>query len=152
MKNGKLPLSAKTAPKSNLFAEKFGNRLAIPEAVQNEIDSQNLAARWVAANTLAANNGYHKNGWVAYKSKGTNVGDFRFGTDPEGVIRRGSMILAVRPMEIHESHKEFLAERAQAPIGKDRKAHQRQAAKELRKMAQDSGINTVIEEGDEDND
>jgi hypothetical protein len=129
-----LHISAKGKP--NLFQERFGNRLAVPEHIVKECEAAGKALRWVSANELYANNGYHKNGWEAYKSTSAKS-DFRNGNDPEGIVRRGDMILA---------------DRATTALGRDRKASQRQAAAELRKMAQDSGIDTVIEEGDEEND
>lgn len=146
-KGGRLPLSQKQSV--NPFTQQFKDRLRVPDAIQQEIDEQGLVARWVDANKLYENNGYHKNGWTAFKSKLVKA-DFRYGNDPEGIIRRGSLILAVRDKELHEGHKEHLRNRSNMLSGSDDKAAQRQAARELRAMAKSGNLNTKIVEGDED--
>lgn len=151
MKNGKLPLSAKAAPASTgaAFASQFGNRLAVDDGLHQEITGKGLEYRWLDAKKLYANQGYHENGWTAYKRTAAPV-DFKNGNDPDGIIRRGSMVLGVRAKTMGDSHRAHLRDRALAQVGKDRNAAQRRGAAELRKMAGNSGIK--VTEGDDEAD
>ena len=149
MKGGKLPLSAKK--QSNSFKAQFGNRLRVDEELHAEITGKGMEYRWLDAKKLYNNQGYHANGWTAYTRPATAGGtDFKNGNDPDGIVRRGSMILGVRSKELSESHREHLKDKSIAQVGRDRNASQRSAAAELRKMAGNTGIKIV--EGDDDAD
>lgn len=144
MKNGKKPISQKTSFQS--FQETFGNRLTIPEDVMKDIESTGKVARWVDAKQLAADQGYHKNGWVPYKRSdkiGTSV---LFGNDPDGVVRRGSLILAVRGKDLDDAHKTYNTDRAARMRGKPK-----EAISELKKQARQIGskVDDSFDEDDE---
>ena len=94
----------------------FGSsRLDVPKCYRDEADKKNYDLRWISAKQLKENHGSHKNHWAAYKfeskpSNGIMDSDrFAFGIDPEGVVRRGDCVLAVRPKELTVQHKEHLA-------------------------------------------
>lgn len=116
IKDGKKPISQKPA-KASIFMndDVFGNHLSIPEDVQKELDEQGLHGRWLNAKTLHSNQGYHPKGWSVYRRKSVDkdATAFKFGADPDGIIRRGDLILGVKTKEKYENHKAFLESKAQ---------------------------------------
>lgn len=149
VKGGRLPIAAKKTPGSG-FRRKFGDRLGVDVDLHNEITAKGLEYRWIDAKKLYNNQGYHENGWEAYKRTGAPTSDFKNGNDPDGIIRRGGSILGVREKTLGDEHRAYLQERATNQVGKDRNAAQRRAADELRKMAGKTGIK--ISEGDDEED
>lgn len=134
-KGGRMPLSQKK-PAGSRFRQSFGNRLQVDGDLHKEITDQGLEYRWIDAKKLHANQGYHQNGWTAYRRKNP-VSDFKLGNDPDGVVRRGTMILGVRERGIGEDHRDYLKERARAYSGR---SIQKEAADELRQMSKNTGI------------
>lgn len=150
--NGKKPLSSKPKPASTVpVGELFGNALAIPADVQRELDEKGYEGRWVDAQKLYAFSGYHPKEWVPYKQERKKDSgaptDLKFGADPEGVIRRGTMILAVKRKEDAERHRAYLKHKASLVSNKQL---QRAQAESLRKMARDHGADMTVDEGYED--
>lgn len=149
--NGKKPLSAKPQGSNFVTEDIFGNTLALPEGLAKTLEEQGLEARWVNAKQLYANQGYHNRGWVVYKQASSGTIDnasFLRGNDPDGLVRRGDCILAVKKIEAAEKHRQYLKDKAerQNRTSKD-------AASELRQMASAGGVKTQIHEGyDEDGD
>lgn len=151
-KNGRQPIAKRA--KRNPFVmtdDVFGNPLALDEELKKELQDQKLSYRFVDAKKLYEMGGYHAKGWVPYKRKpgaSANIGiaEFKFGSDPEGVIRRGSMILAVKTEEQAEKHRAFLRQRAERYAD-----FPQEKAAELRKFAQEKNLNSEILEGYEDN-
>lgn len=96
----------------------FGSgRLDVPQCYLDEAAEKGLEVRWVSAKEMKENHGAHKWHWVVYKfeskpSSGIiDASRFAFGIDPEGVVRRGDCVLAVRPIELGDQHRAHLAER-----------------------------------------
>lgn len=148
MKNGKLPLSQKPKPAStaHLSSDFLGNQLAIDDELKAELKGKNLEYRFIDANEAYANGGYHKRGWSVYKRDTPPTGtiSFKFGNDPEGIVRRGTMILAVKRAEDAQRHRDYLAYLADnASIKKKQKAD----AELLRKHARDNQVDMNVEEG-----
>lgn len=125
----------------------FGDALKLDSALQAEISEAGMEARFVDAKKLYEFNGYHANGWTAFRRKSPASIEFKHGNDPDGVVRRGSLILAVRPKEVCEKHRMLLAQRAK----RSRAVTQTKAA-ELRQMAQEQHATSVgVSEGYEEN-
>lgn len=151
---GKVPKSKR--PASNPFSpddELFGNALSVPQEIKEELDRKGLEGRFVDAEKLYKMGGYHPKGWVPYKrdkKEGDTLGtvDWKFGSDPEGVIRRGSVILAVKSKESAQKHRDYLVTRAErlSPQNFDK-----EKAEELRQVAKDNRADAVVTEGYEDN-
>lgn len=144
--NGKKPLSSKGRPSgmSNITDDIFGNQLALPEELRQEIEKKGLVARFVSSKTLYANQGYHPKGWRPYKADKavTLTSELKFGSDPDGLVRRGDCILAVKTVDEHAKHKDWLADKA------DRyKGHTKQKQRELQDQARAAGASTRVEEG-----
>lgn len=128
--------------------EVFGSRMAIPPEVKEELDAQGLVGRWLNAQEVHQNQGYHKKGWTVYRRKSDKINsEWSYGTDPSGVIRRGDSLLGVKTKEKVELHKQYLAQRAQK---QSLKATDRSGAKELKKFAASAGLDTSIKGGDAD--
>ena len=148
-KDGKKPLSAKTSKKVDSYSDLFGDATSISEELKKELEEQGLVPRWVDYKQMKEMDGYHKKGWVIYRRKNRDIIDnqeFRFGTGPDGLVRRGSMVLAVKSKADWVKHKNYLKDKAER-YGAYFKKRQ---VSELRKLAQDSGIKTTIVEGYED--
>lgn len=150
IKNGKKPLSAKTSPAIS-YDDIFGNALNLPENLKKELEEQGLEGHFIDAKRFYDMGGYHPKGWTLYRSKNKNsdtisLQDFGLGRDPEGVIRRGSLILAVKTKEQAEAHREFLRSRANKV-----KTVNREKAEELRSMARSAQMKATIIEGYEEN-
>jgi hypothetical protein len=154
MKQGKKPLASRPKPGGIKYDDLFGNNLALSPEMQKELDEKGLVGRFVDAKKLFENGGYHPKGWVPYRreKKSGDILDkdeFRFGSDPSGVIRRGSVILAVKRKEEVEKHREFLKQRAALY---NPQTMQDEKAEELRRFSKTNRLDTVIHEGFEEND
>lgn len=143
---GKKPLSARETYKNESLTEDiFGNTLAISAGLRKELADQGLVGRWVNAKTLYANQGYHPKNWVPYKSKASGTmdnKDFLNGNDPSGIIRRGDCILAVKKNEDVAKHRSYLKQKA------DRYSRfNKEKAEELRTLARENRVSTIVDEG-----
>lgn len=137
--NGKKPLP--TQKKQLQHDDLFGNMLSISPDIQAELDAKGLVGRWVSANKLYAAGGYHPKGWVVYKSDSVKS-EFKFGNDPDGIIRRGDSVLAVKSKEKADQHREFLKQKAARQTNT-----QDRAAAEFRAEMRKSGLNAKVYDG-----
>ena len=124
----------------------FDSAFSIPQSVKDEIKALKLATRWINSTQFQKGFGFHKNRWQPFKSQSlrASVGDV-FGGDPEGYVRRGDLILAVKPKELQDKHKAYNSNRIADSMGVKEK--QKTALKEL---AREHGVKTTIETDDED--
>lgn len=145
IKQGKKPFSTRQV--AQIRAEDiFGDPLKLDDELKKEIEEAGLEARFVDAKQLYDFNGYHKNGWAPYKKKAGDKIDFKYDKDPDGVIRRGTLILATRSKEVCEKHRALLAQKADR-AAQVTKTH----ADELRQMARDRNTDVSVSEGYEEN-
>jgi len=152
IRNGQKPMSEK--PKSADLTQInhddiYSNPLKLPKDLEDELEKKGLVARFISAKELYKNQGYHKAGWIPYKKTCDTMKkserDFHQGSDPEGIIRRGDCILAVKSKEEVQRHRAHLAAKA------DRyKDFNRKQADELRNIAREHG-GAVIHEGYDEN-
>jgi hypothetical protein len=155
IQNGKRPLSQKAQQKSAALNmdDIFGNPIAVEPEMAKAIESNGYTYRWVNATKLASAGGYHHRGWKALptselKKWGYGKMDsfsFTFGQDPDGFVRRGDLVLAVRPKEKTDIHRAYLKQEA------DRASNvQKKQADELKQMFKDAGVDGKVHEGYED--
>lgn len=150
---GRKPLSAKPKMSSmkSLSSDIFGNTLSLPPELEKELKDKGLIARWVSSKTLYANQGYHPKNWKPYKrdAGATMMGvEFKTGSDPDGLIRRGDCILATKSAEDHAKHQDWLDQKADKYRG-----YNKEQAAELRATARAAGAKTEIDaEYDSDDD
>ena len=121
---GLSPTKTTTHSKRPAFVAKTGNifgnnRLDVPQCYIDEAAKKNLEIRWLSSKDLRENHGAHKNHYAAYKFE-SNPSDgimsderFAYGNDPEGIVRRGDLVLGARPIEIGDQHRAHLAEKRQ---------------------------------------
>lgn len=120
----------------------FGNMLKLDPDLEKELAEKGLEARFVDAGKLYAANGYHPKGWTVYKRQtASGTMDFKFGNDPEGIIRRGTMILAVKSKEQAERHREFLRQKAELY-----NSVVPRMAEELRRTAKENNVDAYVDE------
>jgi hypothetical protein len=67
-------------------------------------------------------------------------------SDAAGLIRRGDLILAVRPIEHNKAHNDAIRAKNKRLAG-----HNKAKAQELRDFAREAGVNSKVLEGYEDN-
>jgi hypothetical protein len=152
IKDGKKPLSEKPAPSPyHTNAYEMENMLSIPADLQKELEEQDLVGRWLNAGKLKEMQGYHKRGWQVYHRPADKVGGiigFKFGNDPDGIVRRGDCILGVMPTAQHKSLKSKLDKEAKRGYGVNKAK-----ADEMRNLLGSSGIkNARVLEGYDEND
>ncbi len=128
----------------------FQNRLSLPKALTDKINSEGLDFRFVNANEFRRNGNVHQSYWRPYV---LTSGAQELGlTDvtAEGLIQRGDLILAVREKKITKAHKEFLADQNRMYSSA---SYNKEKAKEMRALAKSHGVSdeTEIHEGYEDN-
>lgn len=140
--NGKKPVSEK--PQSTLkYSTYQANALDIPPGIQEELKSKNLEGRWINYKRYTDDGFFHKEGWIPYKPDKQDVSNgLHYGNNVDGIIRRREMVLASRPSDVCESHREYLKEKTRRQNGRHKSA--------LSKEARDSGFNTSVFE-DTDN-
>jgi hypothetical protein len=117
------------------------------------IESKGMAIRFISAPKLAANAGYHARAWRALSTKQLKewgyatigLDNFLNGSDPDGYIRRGDLVLAVRPLEQHKMHQAYLKQEANR-ANRSQKKH----ADALRDYVKDHNLDARVHEGYED--
>lgn len=149
-KNGRKPLAAKKTVASLTHDDIFGNAMTLPPELKAELDEQGLEPRFVDFKKLKEMDGFHEKGWTVYKKEDSDIignNEFRFGSTPDGVVRRGSMVLAVKPKASAEKHRAYLRQKAQ----RYSKSFVKRTTDELRQIARDGNVDARIYEGYEDN-
>lgn len=154
IKDGKKPLSTKRKMPSEPIAvdDVFSSALSLDPELLKELEAKGLTPRFVDAKRMMEMGGYNDKGWQVFRrdkkpSDTINTSDFKYGNDPSGIIRRGSLVLAVKSKEKAEQHRRFLNQRAESQqnFGKEK-------AEELRRFARQNGLTAEIYEGYEEND
>lgn len=128
------------------------NQLLVSPELVKEIKKKGLAYRWVNGIKLRNNHGFDPRQWTPYQVKKEVGGQNNYfgGTDSEGYIRRGDLILCVRLQRLNDAVKERNINRNKALAGEHRKATKEQ----LKQLQRDAGLsNSRITEGyDEEGD
>lgn len=151
IKSGKKPVSQKRSPGLINPDEIFNSGLSIPPEVEAHAEKEGWELRYVDAAEMYKNNGQHKRGWMPYiKPKEMQTGQvgFKFGNDPDGLVRRTSLILAYRPKAQGDKHRAYLRQRTDQLAG----SFQAEEAKQLRSDARKSGLDVEVLDGFDEND
>lgn len=149
IQEGKKPLKSKPTLAQLQQDAGFVNTLELGPELRDELKAAGLKPRFVDYIRLKANDGLHTKGWKIYKRPKRDTIDkqeFRIGADPNGYVRRGSMVLAVKSEKEWGAHRALLNHRASTLKGNFAK----QQADELRQMAKEHGVKTKIVEGYDD--
>lgn len=123
------------------------DQLAIEPELLAEIKEKGHAYRWINASKFKEAYGYDARRWVPYKRESKPTGAFGF-TDPEGYTRRGDLLLATRPNEIHMAHRAKNKRKTDSLAAVQVKS----AAESIRKSMQEGNVTGAkIIEGYDDN-
>lgn len=150
IKDGKKSLATKAPQASPILNDDvFGNALSIPPELKAELAAQGKVGRWLNAKTLANMQGYHPKGWQVYKRDPklpSGIIDFKSGSDPDGVVRRGDCILGYKTADAADLHRRHLTQKARRgyQVNSDKAA-------EMRASLGSSGIKAKVLEGYEEN-
>ncbi len=150
VKGGRKPLSQKRKSAVINPDEIFNNTLNIPADVKAHAEKEGWELRFVDAQEMFRNGGQHKRGWMPYKRPKELAADdhgFKFGNDPEGVVRRTSLILAYRPVAQGDKHRAYNKQQADRMAGAFRVKEEGR----LRQEARESGLPVEILSGYDDN-
>lgn len=146
---GKMPVSKKTENSDFTADDLDFNPLKLDAELKKELEGKGLVGRFLNARQLSENYGYHKSGWTVYKrdmAAKQGAGSFRFGADPEGHVRYRDLILGVKPIEEQARFRAKLAHRNKLQSG-----YGKQAAAELRALANQHETDITVHEGYENN-
>lgn len=145
IKGGKRPLDSK-APMSSFIShdDVYSNLLSVSDDLKKEIADKGLEYRWVDAKKMINEGNFHRAHWTVYKRDKVNndILSWKLGNDPEGIIRRGSVVLAVRPKTQGDRHRTLLAQKAARQSGDLSKVQ----AETLREMAKASNTKTIVDD------
>lgn len=147
-KAGRKPLSKKPKPAGMNYEDVFGNPFKLDEDLISEIKDKGLEYRFICEDQLRKNSNRHNRKWVPYRreqsaASSTTINDFMHGSSPDGYIRAGSNVLAVRPKEIGDMHREFLRQKRERANRVDENKYE-----ELRKSAKGLAVQQGYDEGD----
>lgn len=152
------------AKKGEVFDRKDGyfwedttgqSKFDIPPSIAKELAQKKYEGRWLNAKLMLENQGVHRSGWKIYKSsnpdklKKMDEFDFSTGVDVDGYVRRGDMILGIKPVELQERHKQRIRAKTEA---QDIRNIQKKSAQVLRDTAKEGNLNDFeILEGYDEN-
>lgn len=152
IRQGKRPVSQKRQRPAPINPNDiFRDPIGLDDELKATIVSKGYAYRFINYKQFVDMGGTNTHYWTPVKrSKLKEWGydmidgnEFTSGSDVDGYIRRGDLVLAVRPKAIQEKHKAYLAQE-NARVADLQGAH----ADELREIVRDSGGR--IHEGYED--
>lgn len=145
MKDGKAPLKSKdVADTSSSLADMYMNPLKVDENLKSELKSKGLEYRFINLKTYQ-DMGFHRAHWRPYKRESSAPQDSGFAADGEGYMRRGDLVLAVKPKEHADLHRNQLRLKAKLQSNPNTVR-----AAELKQMMQSAGISGKVHEGFED--
>lgn len=144
MSAGKKIFAGKKEPVVPNPNDMYSSALEIDPHLREELNKAGLVARWINATEFRKQFGFHRSRWVPYKRPGAvkPSADSLYGGDPEGFIRRGDLVLAVKTKDENKRHADAL--KSKANLYKD---HNKQHAAELRKAAKQAGFETEVVDG-----
>lgn len=131
------------APIDQVFQE--SNFLSVPQGIKNKVEKAGYDLRWIDAKKFVDSGNYHEKGWVPYEASKedgiliSNAPSF-VGTSvaADNRLRRGSLILAVRPKQITRMYREQKRERT---ARQSRKL--KDSAQALKEQGAAAGVNVV---------
>lgn len=130
------------------FEEFYNNQLSISDDLKQELRDQDLDWRFINIAMFRKSGNRHKNLWRPYNVKASSPIDAFAGIDPEGVLTRGDLVLAVRPKHVTAAYKRKVDQRNAANAG-----FNKAKAEEMKQLARSAGVadQVKIHEGYDDN-
>lgn len=135
IKQGKAPLSARF--EEEITANEFSvSMFRVDKKLAKEIQDAGMSFRWINAAKFKGAGGFHKSGWRPYRRTDTAAQEYGF--NPEGLLVRFDMMLAVKTNDEQTKWKKFLRHRADMMSGV-----QSQKAGELRESFASKGVKVI---------
>lgn len=144
----KRPVETKDRDPQFVDAEfSYSDRLALPAGLKKLIAEKGLVYRFLNAAEFSKNGNYHRSHWQPFVMSPEDMSEDTFGATPGGQIRRGDLILGVRPKSINDAHQKHLAGKRRAYNN-----FSKTKAKELRDDVRRKGLSdhVVVHEGYDD--
>lgn len=119
VKGGRKPIATKSQT-PNPYAGFFTRKLTdVPDHIKKEAEALGHELRWIDKKEFVEAGNMHRTYWVPFKPKARTEGaaesrdtmDLVFGNSPEGFIQRKGMVLASRPKQLGDAHREMIRER-----------------------------------------
>lgn len=139
MKKGKEPVKAKFDDMDS--PANHPSLLTLDDSIKKILDTAGLGYKFISDVNYRRNYGFNKENWKPHQFD-KNVK----GTDHEGFLRRGDLILASQPASDVAAKKARLRRKTDAY-----KHYNKEKANELRQLARDSGLDMKVHEGYEEN-
>ncbi len=142
MKNNKDSIATKfTAKEDPAFAGSLHqydiNMLVVPDVILKKLEKDGYDHRWINEVEFRKNFNMHKSGWLPYHIKNERAMSSFDGIDSAGALRRGDLILAVRPKEMTESRRKRINEQLARQSGSK---VQKRKAEEFKQVMKDTGL------------
>jgi hypothetical protein len=145
----KKPISQKGRAAPINMDDIFGNALGIDAEVAKAIEASGQVYRFINVKRLQDMGGYHPQGWRPWKPSPEQRAKMEgqsllFGSDPDGFVRRGDCVLAVRSKELNEKHKSYLRQEVARTENVTKTA-----AQQMREFVRSNGLDMRVQEGAE---
>lgn len=112
MKDGKVAVSDREKYRS--MALDTGNALTVPPSLLKAFKEAGLVSKWVSKAKIAKHGGYHPSQWMPYEISPEQKKELPavfLGNVVTNCLERGDLILAVKPIEMQDSHKRAIREK-----------------------------------------
>lgn len=118
--------------------------LDIDSELKAELAGLKLAYRFINFKQFK-DKGFHSAHWKPYKRKSSTKDGSRFNIDPNGYTTYQDLVLAVKPVEWNDAHKQYLRQKA-----KKQSNPAKLKADEFKEHVKDQGISTKVDDTFED--
>ena len=127
----------------------FGiDQFGLDDKLRAELDSKGLEAHFLSIKEIEKCGGFHPRGWRPYKREVQDSQNaFTFGRDPEGLVRRGDLVLGVKTKEEANTHRAYLSKEANS-----RKVQSTKQKADLQNYLNKNGIDSDLMRVSEDDD
>jgi len=153
---GKKPLSEKKNFGPQFEELSFdGSDLHLPNKFMGELKRLGFEFRFIHSGEYRNAQNTHRRGWKVFKrsdfqENGSDIMDYGFGLDgfsPAGTVERKEMVLAIRPIEHGDKHRQYLKDKADRQSGD----YNKRVADEMRQKIKQTKSDVRIYEGFDEN-
>lgn len=143
MKPGKEPIRNKVYESLLETSALSKSKLALSEIQRDYVKQNGLEVRFIRKKEYLEANNFHRTGWKIVQDKDMP------GSNAEGLIEIGDLVLAVKTKEAQRVHRAELKSKTERHT--DQKRVMQEAAAKLRDSARAANLNAQIHEGYEEN-
>lgn len=121
------------------------NMLTLDPQIHSYLEEKGFAVRFINWGQYRANTNMHRSQWRPYEfSTDVRMASTSWaGTiDAEGLIRRGDLVLAVRPQKMHDEHRSQIE-----ALNKQYRQFEEKKASDFKDFARERGVKTEVTQG-----